>query len=341
MNRSNAGLLSVVIVNFNAGSLLTDCVASLYQYNGSANMEVIIADNSSNKEDKASILSRFPSVWWMDMGYNAGFARANNAGMRQAKGDAFLLLNPDTLCLDDSITRCYEQLMKGDYAAAGVQLLDMQQQPQISGSFFVKGGLNHLLPIPYWGDLVRWAGYKAKTKVPGVQEVKAVQEVDWISGAFLMVKRTAVENSGLMDEDFFLYGEEVEWCSRLKKAGSLVLFGDLRIMHLEGATINKSQNLQELGYYNLYDRKGLQLMVSNHLRVRKQYGTGWFLLLLLNYTWGVLFYLICSSLHRGFTLRNPFAEWRKIGRFGSNVLRLWSLAPAIISNKPHFYKMMF
>jgi GT2 family glycosyltransferase len=105
-----------------------------------------------------------------------------------------------------------------------------------------------------------------KSKVPNVQQAKEVEEVDWISGAFLMVKREGVEKAGFMDEDFFLYAEEVEWCSRLRKAGLLCLFGNLNMVHLEGTTINKSQNLEEKGYYNLYDKKGLQLMVSNHVR---------------------------------------------------------------------------
>ena len=153
-----------------------------------------------------------------------------------------------------------------------------------------------------------------------------------------MVKREAADKAGLMDEDFFLYAEEVEWCARLRKVGKLCIFGDLKMIHLEGESINKDQGIEEKGYYNLYDRKGLQLMVSNHLRVRKQYGVGWFLFLLLNYTWGVFFFFVCSTLHRLFTLRNPAGDWGRVGMFGRNVIRLWSLAPSIISGKPRFYK---
>lgn len=334
------GLLSIIIVNYNSGQLICDSIRSVLAHSGSFPVEWIVVDNSSNEEDRALILSGFPDVQWLDMGYNAGFARANNAGMRLAKGDAFLLLNPDTLALDASIPQCYNRLVNSEYSSAGVQLLDAALTPQISGSRFVKGGLNHLLPIPYWGGFIRWAAYRAGSKAPGVQQVADEQEVDWISGAFLMVQRSAVERAGLMDEDFFLYGEEVEWCSRLQKAGPLVLFGGLQIIHLEGATINKSQNIQEQGYYNLYDRKGLQLMVSNHLRLRKQYGVGWFLFLLLNYTWGWLFFLSCSTVHETIRAANPFKQWKKVFAFGRNVVRLWLLAPAIMRNKPRFYKML-
>jgi hypothetical protein len=319
--------------------MICDCLHSICQHHPTFSFEIIIIDNSNDLEGKQRILNYFPLVQWIEMGYNAGFARANNAGIKAAKGSTYLLLNPDTLALDNSIALCYDLLVRGEYIAAGVQLLDADHRPQISGSHFMKGGLNHLLPIPYWGALLRWLGYRAGKKVPGVQQANAMEEVDWISGAFLMVKRGAVEKAGLLDEDFFLYAEEVEWCSRLKKAGKLVIFGDLKIVHLEGATINKSQNTDERGYYNLYDKKGLQLMVSNHLRVRKQYGIGWFLFLLLNYSFGIIVFCVAGFFHRLLTGRNPFSHGGKVGAFAVNVARLWMLTPKIISNRPFFYKM--
>ncbi len=331
--------LSIIIVNYRSTALIVDCILSVQQFNNTLEYEIIVVDNDSKDGGREEILKQFPQTKWIDMGYNAGFARANNAGIKLANGDMFLLLNPDTIAIDNSITQCYYKLAQSNYVAAGIQLLDAEQNPQISGNFFVTGGLNHLLPIPYWGALIRWLGYKTKTKVPNVQQAKAIEELDWISGAFLMVKKEAVEKAGLLDEDFFLYAEEVEWCSRLKKVGPICIFGDLHIIHLEGATINKDQNIEEKGYYNLYDKKGLQLMVSNHLRVRKQYGVFWFLFLLINYTWGVFVFFICNIFHRLSKFQNPFSDFKKIGAFAKNVLKLWQLTPAIIRNKPHFYKM--
>lgn len=331
--------LSIIIVNYLSADLVYNAVQSIYTHTKNLRFEIIVVDNSSDVKGKEKIEKAFPLVQWLDMGYNAGFSRANNAGMRLAKGDAFLLLNPDTLAIDNSISICYHKLMSAFNVAAGVQLLDESGEKQISGNYFVKGGLNHLLPIPYWGDFIRWGGYTFGSKVPNVKEAKSIEEVDWISGAFLMVKKEAVGKAGLMDEDFFLYAEEVEWCSRLNKVGQLCIFGELRIIHLEGATINKSQQVEEKGYYNLYDKKGLQLMVSNHLRVRKQYGVFWFLVLLLNYTWGIFVFAIASFFHQVKKFQNPFAQWSKVGQFAKNVARLWGLTPAIIRNQPRFYKM--
>lgn len=331
--------LSIIIVAYYNAQLLEQCLASVYRHLPNDFFELIVVSNGFNETEKINLVDTYKAIQWLDMPYNAGFSRANNAGMRRAKGDIFLLLNPDTITIDDSIERCAERLSQSSFVAAGVQLLDESGAAQISGSHFVKGGLNHLLPVPYWGDFIRWIGYKVKAKVPGVQEAKPVEEVDWISGAFLMVKRAATEKAGLMDEDFFLYGEEVEWCSRLQKVGKLALFGDLKIVHLEGATINKSQNIEEKGYYNLYDKKGLQLMVSNHLRVRKQYGSFWFWVLLLNYSAGVFVFGMAGTLHKVLKLESPVPTWRKLGSFGKNVLTLWQLTPTIIRNRPHFYKM--
>lgn len=331
--------LSIIIVNYRSKALIFDCILSVQRFNTGLEYELIVVDNASGDSIEDDLKTRFPKVIFCQMGYNAGFARANNAGMKLASGNTFLLLNPDTIAIDDSISRCLQQLNQSEYIAAGVQQLNADGSPQISGNFFMKGGLNHLLPLPYWGSLIRWLGYRAKTKIPNIREAKDKEEVDWISGAFLMVKKEAVEKAGMMDEDFFLYAEEVEWCSRLRKLGKLCIFGNLHIIHLESGSVNKDQDLKTKGYYNLFDKKGLQLMVSNHLRVRKQYGSFWFLFLLLNYSWGVFVFWICSSIVHLFTLSNPAGDWKKAWAFTLNVGRTWMLTPAILSKQPHFYKM--
>jgi GT2 family glycosyltransferase len=346
-------LLSIIIVNYRSADLIADCLLSVALYNPELEAEVIIVDNDSRDDSRERLEPPFgPTassgfLWpqwarprWIDMGYNAGFARANNAGMRAAKGSVFLLLNPDTLAIDDSITRCFQGFLRSDYAACGVQQLNADRTPQISGNFFMRGGLNHLLPLPYWGGFLRALAFRAGAKAPHVAEATGVEEVDWISGAFLMVKRSTVDAAGMMDEDFFLYAEEVEWCSRLKRAGKLCIFGQEHIIHLQGEAVQKDQGDSAKGYAGLFTRKDLQLMVSNHLRVRKQFGVGWFLFLLLNYSFGAPVFWAGSFFHRLFMLRNPFGDWGRAAQFTRNVAVIWGLAPMIIRNKPHFYKML-
>ena len=327
--------LSIIIVNYRSANLIVDSIRSVARYNPGLDAEFIIVDNQSGDDSKQLLEAGLKTPYsWVEMGYNAGFSRANNAGMCVARGKVYLLLNPDTLAIDDSITRCLNRFLASDYAACGVQQLNADHTPQISGNYFMKGGLNHLLPLPYWGGLLRWLAFRAGAKTPHVADAKGVEEVDWISGAYLMVKRETVEKAGMMDEDFFLYAEEVEWCSRLRKVGKLCIYGEEHIIHLQGETIG------DKGYSGLFSRKDLQLMVSNHLRVRKQFGVGWFLFLLANYTLGVPVFGVASFFHRLFTLRGPFGDWGRVGQFARNVWALWRLTPVIIRNKPHFYKML-
>lgn len=319
--------LSVVIVNYRSASLILDALASLYLETPGMALEVWVVDNASGDDSRARILEAFPSVHWIDMGYNAGFARANNAGIRAAGDKDVLLLNPDTIVLAKAVENTYRRFSGNGYVACGVQLLNPDLTPQISGNFFMKGGLNHLLPLPYLGTFLRWLGYRSGTRVPNVREALGVQEVQWISGAFLMVKRTAIEKVGAMDEDFFLYAEEVEWCSRLIKTGKLCIYGDEHVIHLQGETVKDGK-----GYSGLTTRKDFQLMLSNHLRVRKQFGVGWFTILLLGYTAGFWVFLLGNLV----TFRNPSPAVK----FGRNVVRLWWWAPRIIRGKPFFYKVL-
>src|SRR5438270_2050097 len=179
-------MLSIIIVNYRSSDLVVPCISSVKKFNPQLEHEFIVVDNASGDDSETRVRQSFPEVQWISMGYNSGFARANNAGMRKAKGDCFLLLNPDTLATDDSIYRCYQRLCQSEYVGSGVQLLNPQGEPQISGNFFVSGGLNLLLPIPYWGSFIRWLGYRSGSKVPNIQKAKALEEVDWITGAFLM-----------------------------------------------------------------------------------------------------------------------------------------------------------
>jgi GT2 family glycosyltransferase len=107
-------------------------------------LEIIIADNASGDNSRDMILTAYPQAHWIQMDYNAGFARANNEGIRQSHGEIVLLLNSDTIIEDHAIEKCYELFAPSEFVACGVQLLNSDRTPQISGNFFMKGGLNYL-----------------------------------------------------------------------------------------------------------------------------------------------------------------------------------------------------
>jgi GT2 family glycosyltransferase len=334
--------LSIIIVNYKTPQLVIDCLRTVYRETTGIRYEVIVVDNDSGDESERLVMAAFPEVRWMRMDYNAGFARANNAAIRQSSGAAVLLLNSDTLVEDDAISGSWRELVPSPYVAAGIQLLNVDRTPQISGNYFMKGGLNYLLSLPYLGGWVKKAGHLFKVGAPHIPDARTTVEVDWINGAFLMVKRAAFELSGLMDEDFFLYAEEAEWCSRLRKIGRLCIYGQFRVVHLQGASANETFGSTGKGYYNLYDRKGLQIMLSNFVRIRKQFGVGWFLVQLGMYLLEVPVFaagIALSRLSRQ-SGRKANYTWGMFRRYCANVGYLVGRSLTIIRNKPYFYKVL-
>jgi GT2 family glycosyltransferase len=332
--------LSIIIVNYRSSHLILDCLQTIYRETKKINFEIIIVDNDSKDDSKTKLEKAFPGVQWVQMNYNAGFARANNEGIKNSKGDIILLLNPDTLVESNAIDKCFERFLSSPYVACGVQLLNPDRSPQISGNYFMTGGMNCLLPLPYLGNFLGSLGKFFGVKSPSIPGATQMEEVDWINGAFLMVKKQSIKKAGLMDEDFFLYAEEAEWCYRLRKSGKICLFGEIHVIHLQGETANEIFGSPGKGYFNLYDRRGLQIMLSNFVRIRKQFGIFWFLFNLLVYTLEIPVFFVgvlLSNLLFGKKAKFSLSEFY---RFTKNMATIWRLTNTIIRNKPHFYKVI-
>ena len=331
--------LSVIIVNYKTASLVVDCLRSLYQFDTSK-IEIIVVDNFSLDNLENVLKVDFPEVKFIQMGYNSGFARANNSGIRIAEGDAILLLNSDTINLDNAIANCYTELMNSDYAACGVQLLNEDRTPQISGNNLMKGGLNFLLPLPYMGIMLKNLASMMKVKRPSIAEITTTTDGDWVNGAYLMVKKSAIEKAGLMDEDFFLYSEETEWCSRIKKQGKICIFGKYNVVHLQGESSKSAFESSGKGYFNLFDKKGLQMMVSSFLRTRKELGLGWYFIHLFFYLLTIPVFAVGLFFSKIFYKNKSGYSFTQLKGFITNVRTLLSLSGKMIKNKPYFYKML-
>ncbi|MFT3946318.1 MAG: glycosyltransferase [Agriterribacter sp.] len=332
--------LSIIIVNYKTPQLVVDCIHTIVNEKCSIPFEIIVVDNASEDESQQIVTSAFPGIKWIQMNYNAGFARANNEGIRQAKADMLLLLNSDTLNEYKIIGKCCETFHLSQYAACGVQLINRDGSPQISGNFVITGGLNNLLPLPYIGKVLKLLAQSINIKKTNVPDSDNEIEVDWINGAFLMAKKEAIQKAGLLDEDFFLYAEEAEWCGRIKKIGRLCIYGQYKIIHLQGETANQTFGSSGQGYYNLYDKKGFQIMLSNFLRIRKQFGLSWYIIQIIVYTLTIPVFLTGVLLQTIIEFKNPVKNLGLWAGFTANVLKLWKFAPRIISNRPYFYKIL-
>lgn len=318
-----------------------DCINSIVQETRSDTYEIIVVDNDSKDRAKEIITAAYPEVVWLQMDYNAGFARANNAGMRIAKGDYFLILNADTIILDKAIDKSIGLLKNNpDAAGCGIQLLNTDGSTQISGAHFIKGGLNTLLPLPYLGRLIRYLGYKFKSTVPSVQDVKQDLAVDWIVGAYMLIKASVVKKSGMFDEDFFMYAEEIEWCARLRKQGKLILFADPKIIHIGGGTSGDYYNTEESeNGKNLWNKKGRQIIVSNMVRIRKQFGPGWFLIIIGTYIFEIPVFTFCLLIEKIINGSKAKFKWQNVKDYIANIAVLLKYFFKILLNKTYFYKV--
>jgi GT2 family glycosyltransferase len=333
--------VSIIIINYKSCALVMDCIQSIIQQTTAGTYEIIVVDNDSKDEAKEKILNVFPEVKWLQLDYNAGFARANNAGMKIAKGDHYLILNADTIILDKAINKSIALLKNYSGAVGcGIQLLNTDGTTQISGAHFIKGGLNTLLPLPYLGRLIRYLGYKFKSTVPSVQHVQQDIEVDWVVGAYMLVKSDVINKSGMFDEDFFMYAEEIEWCARLRKQGKLVLFSEPKIIHIGGGTSGDYYNTEESeNGKNLWNLKGRQIMVSNMVRIRKQFGVGWFLLIVATYFFEIPVFAFCLLFDKFINGSKAKFKWKNVKDYIANVAVLMKYFFTILSNKRYFYKV--
>ena len=226
--------VSIVIVNWNTCNILRDCLVSVYKQTESIEFEVIVVDNASTDNSVAMVKTQFPQAILIQNDVNRGFAAANNQGIEIARGRYVLLLNPDTVVLYDAITKGVSFAdAHPDAAIVGCRVLNPDRTLQ-STCFMFPSILNLVLSSSYLYKLfpkIKLFGREQMTWWDRTDE----REVDVVTGCFMLVKREAINQVGLMDEQFFMYGEETDWCYRFKHTGWKILFTpDAEIMHLGG-----------------------------------------------------------------------------------------------------------
>ncbi len=226
--------VSVVIVSYNTCEYLRECLKSLRTDPKAPSHEIFVVDNGSRDGSVAMLRAEFPEVCVVETGENLGFARANNRALRQIRGRTALLLNTDTLVTQGALRAMLAVLdAHPEAAAVGPRLLNRDGSLQCScykfpapgrafcDQLFITTALAH---HPRWGDYRRWAHDKERA-------------VDFVIGAALLVRADILPKVGLLDEDFFMYAEETDWCYRMHRAGYQVLFTpDAEIVHYGGGS---------------------------------------------------------------------------------------------------------
>lgn len=253
--------LSVVIVNWNVRDLLRRCLASVYRFTGGIDAEVFVVDNASADGSVEMVQREFPQVRLIANDENRGFARANNQALRECAGRYLLLLNPDTELIDNAFKRMVEWMdSRPDAACLASKLIYPDGTVQRTCRHF-PSFCTDLMEALYLDALFPRSPFFNRYRMGG-WEYTGTREVDQPSGACLLVRASALERAGLMDERLFMYYDEVDLCYRIKKLGGRIYFTDtITVVHHGNAS---SKQAREACEHHLY--------ASRLLFFRKQYG---------------------------------------------------------------------
>lgn len=243
--------LSVIIVNYNVRYFLEQCLHSLYRAINSSDTEVYVVDNCSTDDSLAMLRRSYPQVKVIANQENLGFAKANNMAIKLSEADYVLLLNPDTLVQEDSIDNMLSFMDAQPQAGAlGVKMIDGRGRflpeskrglPTPLVSFYKISGLSALFPHSKRFGLYHLAWL----------DKDETQPVDILAGACMLVRKEAIDKAGLLDEDFFMYGEDIDWSYRIMQAGYVnYYFPPGRILHYKGESTKKGSLNYVYVFYN-------------------------------------------------------------------------------------------
>lgn len=233
--------VSIVIVNWNTRIILRDCLNSIYEQTKNISFEVLVVDNASSEGSVEMVKSEFPQVYLIANLENKGFAAANNQGMAKAKGRYILLLNSDTIILDKAIEKTVSFAdFHPEAGIVGCRVLNPDKTLQLT-CFMFHSILNMLLSTSYLYKLFPKNKFFGRERMTWWDRTD-VRQVDVIAGCFMLIRRDAIEQVGTMDEQFFVYGEETDFCFRVKQAGWKNLFmPDAQIIHLGGQSTEQAK----------------------------------------------------------------------------------------------------
>lgn len=233
-------LISIIFVSYKTKDLLKTCIDSVKNKTADVNYEIIVVDNNSDDGSVEMIKNHFPEIILIESKNNLGFAGGNNLGFAKASGDFILLLNPDAVLTENVIGKAFSILnSNSSIGILGGKILDMNGQENLAARRFpsvirlalMRTGISKKLKLE---NSLLGMDYKK-------EKMKDVTEVDWVSGAFLMMRKKVLDQQKKMDDRYFLYYEEVDFCRQAKKNGWKVIFSpEIFILHVGGGSSKKT-----------------------------------------------------------------------------------------------------
>lgn len=268
--------VSIVIVNYNVRQFLSQCIDSILKSRKTNfELEIIVVDNASIDGSIEYISNHYPNVKLIANKQNVGFSKANNQGIKVASGNFILILNPDTIVQEDTISICLDYMDKHEKAGViGVKMLDgsgkylpesKRGEPTLWNSFTKFSGLTNLFP-----SSKLFSGYYL-----GYLDENSPHKVDVLCGAFMFFRKNVLSEAGNFDEDYFMYGEDIDLSLQVRKKGYEVIYlPSTKIIHFKGESTKKSSYNYIRNFYNAMkifvnkNYKGTQgILLSNFLTI--------------------------------------------------------------------------
>jgi len=244
--------LSIIIVSYNTKELLRNCINSIIRNTHNVDYEIMVVDNASSDGSVEMLRKEFPQVNIIANKENLGFAKANNQGIRVAKGENILLLNSDTIVLNNCLHKILEFIKyRPDAGVIGCKVLNQDRTLHMSCYhdnnflteliFFTKDIIKGFWdPISFYRKMQYWNHNR-------------IRKVDFICGCFFWVRRKVFDKVGLLDENIFMYYEDAEFCRRVRLNSNYKVFyyPYSQILHLKGAS-SKHENVKIQNYYSSF-----------------------------------------------------------------------------------------
>jgi hypothetical protein len=253
--------LSIIIVNYNVKEFLQNLIHSIEKASTNLTKEIIIIDNASDDGSVEFIKEKFPQIKLIANQTNLGFGKANNIGLKQAAGKYILLINPDTLVAEDT----FEKMIKffesnKNVGLAGCKILNPDGSLQLACRRSFPGPWTSFTKVTGLSTLFPKSKIFARYNLTYLDENKSY-EVDAISGSFMMMRKEVYEKVGGFDEQFFMYGEDLDLCYRIQKAGYKVFYvHSTQIIHYKGESTKRSSIDETKVFYS-----AMHLFVKKHL----------------------------------------------------------------------------
>lgn len=277
--------ISIVIVNFNGGDFLIRCLKSLQNVKDEADLSIFVVDNVSSDGSFLKAKKLFPKLKYIQNKENIGFGAGNNVALKLVKDENILLFNPDNEIKEGVLTT----------------MLDfMDQNPDVGVStckIVLENGLVDLtahrgFPTP-WASLLYFLGEDSLYHL-SKRDLNSIHEVDAISGAFFLTRKSVLEKVGLFDEDYFMYAEDIDLCYRIKQAGFKVMYvPTVEILHHKGVSSGLKKHSQNVTTASLQTRRRslnafyqtMKIFYQKHMDQKYPFFINWIVYLGINVKW--------------------------------------------------------